>query len=158
MHARTQIRTQIHRVVNKTCLLSLDNTTFSASKNTPVCRNDQPYRKLFNSKDSEDVKSERALLYRTKGPFEAGLLTIQSLRHLALPLRAWAVVEFQVQDNNAAAAAVAKSVKHPGLRSLKRGATELSWICFPVVEYELGKNPSRAIIGANMEVSGRFGK
>ena len=31
-----------------------------------------------------------------------------------------------------AAAAVAQSVKRPGLRSLKRGATKLTWVRFPV--------------------------
>ena len=37
------------------------------------------------------------------------------------------------------AAAVAQSVKHPGLRFLKRGATELMRVRFPVVTSELGK-------------------
>ena len=43
-----------------------------------------------------------------------------------------------------AAAAVAKSVKHPGLRSLKRGAAELTWVGFPVVAKEQEKHPSLA--------------
>ena len=36
-------------------------------------------------------------------------------------------------------AAVAQSVKHPGLRSLKRGATELMQVQFLVAVWELGK-------------------
>ena len=38
-----------------------------------------------------------------------------------------------------AAAAVAQWVKHPELRSLKRGATELTQVIFPVAALELGK-------------------
>ena len=54
-----------------------------------------------------------------------------------------------------AAAAVAQSVKRPGLRSLKRGATELTRN-----SHGKGgtKNASRAIFEANIEVSGQFGK
>ena len=46
----------------------------------------------------------------------------------------------------------------PGLRSLKRSATELTRVRFPDAAYEAEKNPSRAIYEANMEVSAKFGK
>ena len=57
---------------------------------------------------------------------------------------------------NLAAAAVAQLVKLSGLRSLKRGATELTRVRFLVVAWELGKNPT--IYEANMEESARFVK
>ena len=57
-----------------------------------------------------------------------------------------------------AAAAVAQSVKHSGLKFLSRAATELTWVQFPVAASEGGKNPSRAIYKADIEVSARIGK
>ena len=38
-----------------------------------------------------------------------------------------------------AAATVAQSVKRPGLRSRKRGATELTWVWLPVMAQSIGK-------------------
>ena len=47
-----------------------------------------------------------------------------------------------------AVAAKAQLVKHPGLRPLKRGTTELKRVQFPIMPLEAGKNPSCAIYEA----------
>ena len=53
---------------------------------------------------------------------------------------------------------VAQSVKRPGIRRLKRGATELTLSLIPGRGMGGRKNPSRAIYEASLEVSARFGK
>ena len=53
-------------------------------------------------------------------------------------------------------AAVAQLVKRTGLRSLKRVATELTWVWFPVGAKEVGK--IRTIYEASIEVSAWFRK